>query len=168
MELAPGDANGSKPFGIEHPVPLAVALEGGGGGMPGTPVELDDEPLLAPEAVALDPCSPDQEVGVGLGRRQSARADELEESQLELAAGDAGTGGARTLFNVGTPGRRGWRAIRSCNERGSLSCRASASLIARSRWTGRRTAARSSKVRGTVVTGIPDSTVVSSPGNRER
>jgi hypothetical protein len=54
----------------------------------GAAVELDHEPLLAPQAVHLETPIPDGERDVELGQRQAAFAEEGQEPVLELAAGD--------------------------------------------------------------------------------
>ncbi len=70
--------------------------------------------------------------------------------------------------SAAVPRRRGYRPSRSGIDRGSVSCRTSTSFSTRS--TCRRDArpAKSKTVRGTVVTGIPSTTVRSSTGNRDR
>jgi hypothetical protein len=105
-------------------------------------VELDDQPLRAPEAVDLEPAVGDGEPGVDLGAGEAVLVDESEESGLEVVARDV--------------------------ERRSPSPRISASPIAfATRWRS-RTVARSRRVRATVVIKIPSSRATSSGASAEQ
>ncbi len=85
MQVAPGDAHHGMPGHGEHPIAGAVALERGPCGMAGVAVELDDDALLAPQAVDLDAL----DENVDLRPWQATSIEEGEEAVLELATGDS-------------------------------------------------------------------------------
>ena len=89
MELAPGDADHPPAGGLEEAVAFAVAFEGLVGGVPGGAVELDDEFVLSPDAVELEPPGVQLERLVALGAGQAGLIKEDEEALLERFAGDA-------------------------------------------------------------------------------
>ena len=55
VELPPGDADRPPARHLKAAIACPVTLEGGVGGVDGAAVELEREPLGAPEAVDLDP-----------------------------------------------------------------------------------------------------------------
>ena len=84
MQVAPGDAHHGVPGHGEHPIAGAVAFERGPRGVTGVAVELDDDALLAPQAVDLDAL--DENVDLRPG--QATGIEEGEEAVFELAPGD--------------------------------------------------------------------------------
>lgn len=58
------------------------------------PVELERQPLRAPQAVDLEGAAGGLDPRVGLGTRQARRGEELPEALLELTPGDGGAGAA--------------------------------------------------------------------------
>jgi hypothetical protein len=89
----------------------------------------------------------------------------LTSSSLRVTVAPASLAASRAR-TARMPGRRGYRTRRSRSERLSVSRFVSASFIALSSWRGRSTVARSNRVRGTVVTGIPSRYVISSGASR--
>lgn len=87
MQLAPGDPDDPPAFSLEGAVTRPIALEGAGRGMHGVTIKLDDDPLSAPDAVALDPSPLQPDARVHLGRWQAGALQEPEKPPLQLAAG---------------------------------------------------------------------------------
>jgi hypothetical protein len=170
VELAPGDADHPPAGGLEAPVAGAVFLERLAGAVAGVAVELDDEVVVGPRAVGFDGVAVEVDGRVDAGAWELGFVEDLEEAGFEVAAGE----GVADRFRfeefriVRTPRCPGCRATRAPRERGSVSRRYSASLMARSRWLLGRTAARSRSVRGGVVVGMPLCSVTSSSGRRAR
>jgi hypothetical protein len=88
LQLIPRDPDDAPAFRLQRAVAGAIGLEGRPHPVHGLTVELDDQPLGPPDAVALDPGPVDLEPGVCLGLRQTRSLDEIQESRLELAAGE--------------------------------------------------------------------------------
>ncbi|MEJ7717253.1 MAG: hypothetical protein WKF31_04540 [Thermoleophilaceae bacterium] len=87
VELTPGDPHHPPSGDLKRPVAGAIGLEGPARGVKGMAVELDDEALGPPEAVALDQATGDLDVGVDRRPRQSGTVRYGEEALLELAPG---------------------------------------------------------------------------------
>jgi hypothetical protein len=67
VELAPGDADAAPAVGTEDAVASAITLEGGPRAVGTVTVELNDERVLAPHAVAFEP----EQWSVHLRQRQT-------------------------------------------------------------------------------------------------
>jgi hypothetical protein len=79
-ELPPGDAHDRKTARLKVGVAAAVPLEGAAARVKDVPVDLDDEPLLAPEKVDL--VTADAHVAFGLSK--PGRPHQREETPLGL------------------------------------------------------------------------------------
>jgi len=114
MQMTPCDPEGPPAGGQERAIPFAVAFKGLGGVVERATVELDRQSLRSPEAVDLELLDPH----VGLGSRQAVLAHELEECDLELAAGppQAGLPECEHLPHHGSP-RPPWIAIQPVGQR---------------------------------------------------
>ena len=106
LQLAPGDADDPPAGRGQAPVAGAVALEGGAGVVEGAPVELGDQPLTAPEAVAFEPLTLDLKPCVELGPGERGFGDEGAKAGLELAARELGALSSNSLI-AGVPSRPG-------------------------------------------------------------
>src|SRR5829696_3526681 len=104
LKLPPGDPDHAPARGLEPPIARTVELEGVRGRVAGVAVQLDDQPLLGPQAVdlvALDH-------HIGLRTRETGRDEEVLEALLELAAD--GTGADRGLCMQGANRLEAWAA----------------------------------------------------------
>jgi hypothetical protein len=69
---------------LEPGITIAVPLEGGAAAVEGVAVELDDQSLLAPQSIHLEPFSRRVEAGQG----EVGSSTQLQEPALELRARD--------------------------------------------------------------------------------
>ena len=126
-------------------------------------VELDRQPLLGPAAV--DPAAARR--SVGHGEWQIGRAQAVEEPALDLLRVTC-TSPRRTARSRPAPGAFGRRARTASTCFGVVRWRTPASWQARARSATSTTAARSTRVRAGVVTGMPRQVVVSLLARRAR
>ncbi len=69
-QLPPGDPNHAPALDQQEPVLFAIPLEGAGGPMRRSSIELDGESLLRPKAVDLEEPIANREVNIALRPRQ--------------------------------------------------------------------------------------------------
>ena len=69
FQLPPCNPYDGPSRGLKFPISLPIGLEGGSGSVRLAPIQLDDQPLLAPEAIDLDDAAIELDKDVGYGVR---------------------------------------------------------------------------------------------------
>src|ERR687896_646710 len=98
VQLAPGDPDDAPSRGVESPISGSVPLEGGRCGVRRVSVELGDESLWAPDAIALDLPAPQLDARVHRRARQ-AMAVEGGQADTRVRSGYDRYGSGKTTGN---------------------------------------------------------------------
>jgi hypothetical protein len=162
-QLPPGHTHYAVMSQLQSGVALAVGLECLSGSMEGPTVELDDDLALLPTASTRKPATKTLKAGRDNPASLQSSANRCSISVL-VAGGSVAF--ATTALSGFSPRRPGFLSQTRFTSRKSNSRRRSASSTARSSCRRGTTSARSSRVRATLVTGMPSRTVRSARSSR--